>query len=403
MHFDVATALTVTSLLTFSVGASLGFAASQYPAELRGAMRVWIGGLFLQTLPLAAVAVLGSSPHPGVAVILNTAYALAYAEMGRALQLFTGQRHRHTQSMLLVGAVALISVLFSFAWPQPGLRVALTEIPIAALQFMVARSVFRQAGALRPADYLTGALFLACAVVAVSRAIVEFLGPTLITPDWRVAMTSIVFVFSSILPTIGTIGFMLMCSDRLSDDLTRLAMVDPLTGAYNRRTLVERARSAIDEAVRLRLPLALLAIDVDHFKQINDEYGHDTGDEALLGLVRLMRESLGADHMLSRIGGEEFAVLLHGLDEKDACAVAERLRRHVAESPFSINGRIVTLHISVGVSALADGIRDLGALLRDADRALYAAKRGGRDRVITGSSLVRQPGATAFDAVQAAK
>ncbi|MFC5489232.1 GGDEF domain-containing protein [Dokdonella soli] len=391
MHFDITTAMMVTSLLTFCVGASLAFASSRYPPALRSAMRVWIGGLFLQTLPLFAVAVLGTSPGAGAIIVLNTVYALAYAEMGRALHLFTGQRHHGSLSMLLVGAVALISILFTYAWPQPGWRVALTEIPIAALQFMVARSILRQPRALRPADYLTGGLFLACTVIAVSRGIVEFLGPTLIAPDLRVAMASIVFVFSAILPTIGTIGFMLMCSDHLSDDLSRLAMIDPLTGVYNRRTLVGLAEKAIGDAQRDGTSFSLLAIDVDHFKSINDDYGHDTGDEALCGVVTLMRDALRADHVLSRIGGEEFAILLPGSGEAEACLTAERVRRHVANSPLSINGYTLGLRVSIGVATFGAAVPDLSSLLRAADRALYAAKRAGRDRTMVMSRFACAP------------
>jgi diguanylate cyclase (GGDEF)-like protein len=304
------------------------------------------------------------------------------------LHLFTKQRHRRGLSLLLVGSVALISILFTFIWPQPSWRVALTELPIAALQYIVARSILGQPKALRPADYLTAGLFLACTAIAVSRGIVEFLGPTLIAPDVRVAMTSIVFVFSAILPMIGTVGFMLMCGDRLNGDLARLAMIDPLTGVYNRRTLASMAESAIDDAQRNARPLALLAIDVDHFKRINDDHGHDIGDEALLGLVALMSESLRPDQVLSRIGGEEFAVLLPGIDAHAAAGIAESLRRHVACSSLVIGAIALNLRVSIGVAALGGGTRDLPDLLREADRALYAAKRAGRDRVVSSATPI---------------
>ncbi len=393
MHFDIATAMTITSLLTFGVGASLRFAISRYPVELRAAMRVWIGGLFLQAFALFSVVLAGPAPSATVLIVGNTAYALAFAEMARAMHIFFGRR-RSSLPLLLVAVVVLNSFLIGVVWPGMGRTVALNAAPLALLQLMVARSVFFHRNGLRPADYLTGTLFIACAVLAVTRGLIELLVAPNEAPALHLAISTGVFVFGSILPMLGTIGFMLMCSDRLSDDLRRLAMLDPLTGVTNRRTLAQHAQAAIGEAARLHLPLALLAIDVDHFKQINDEYGHDTGDEALRELVRLMGESLDSGHMLSRIGGEEFAVLMPGMDETEAGVVAERARRHVADSLLSINGHTVRLHISIGVAALAKDTADLRALLRAADGALYAAKRGGRNRVVASSALVCSPSRT---------
>ena len=109
-----------------------------------------------------------------------------------------------------------------------------------------------------------------------------------------------------------------MCNDRINDELSRLAMLDPLTGVFNRRTFDERAAVVIADAARELKPLSLLAVDIDHFKHVNDEFGHEGGDEALRLVVALMRETLAEGQILSRIGGEEFAVLLPGADEDDA-------------------------------------------------------------------------------------
>jgi diguanylate cyclase (GGDEF)-like protein len=386
MSFDIATAIMVSSLLTLGVGACLSFAAWRYPANLRGAMRVWIGGLFLQTAALLAVALLGPIPSVGVLVGSNMAYALAYAEMGRALTLFTGRPVRWWP-LLLVAALGLDSFLFSAVWPHPHLRVALDALPVAALQFLVAHAILRGRSVLRPADWVTGVLFIGCGVLALTRSGVEFVGPLLGMEGLPTVVRYVFLVFSAVLPALGTIGFVLMCADQLNADLARLAMVDPLTGVFNRRTLAGLAETAIDAARRQRRPLSLLALDVDHFKRINDEYGHDTGDEALLGLVALLREVLRADEVLSRIGGEEFAILLRNVDDQAALAVAERVRRHVAASPLAIDGRMLGLHVSIGVATLREGIGDLGDLLRDADRALYAAKRAGRNRVVASTAL----------------
>ncbi|MET0225790.1 MAG: GGDEF domain-containing protein [Dokdonella sp.] len=390
MHFDIATAMTVTSLLTFGVGVSLMFATWRYPANLRGAMRIWVGGVFLQALALLAIGTFGFAPATWMIVLFNTIYALAYAEMGRALNRFAGRRNGFTP-MLLVAAVALISFVLGAVWNEPRWRIALNSVPLAALQCAVALPILRTRASLRAAGYLTGILFLACAALTLARSVVEILGPGLVPTETSVVIRNIVLVFSAILPILGTIGFMLMCGDHLNDDLARLAMRDPLTGVYNRRTLAGLAERAIDAATRANRPLALLAVDVDHFKRVNDQLGHDVGDDALCGLVMLMEESLKPEQTLSRIGGEEFAVLLPNSSEADACLVAERLRRHVERSPVLIDGRPLQLRVSIGVAALTPTMDDLGALLRDADRALYSAKRAGRNRVVAASKMQRAP------------
>jgi diguanylate cyclase (GGDEF)-like protein len=389
MIFDIRSAMLITSLLTLCVSASLWFAASRYPDHLRRTMRIWIGGLLLQMIALASAAIRG--PHSSAALMIiatNAIYALSYAEMGRAMNEFAGRRPSWLP-LALVGVFVLVLVLFTMVWPSPRWRVTFDTAPLVALQLGVALSVLRGRDALRPADWLTGSLFVGCAILALARGVAEFLGPPLVSAEVRLGVLYTVLVFSSILPTIGTVGFMLMCGDRMNDDLSRLAMLDPLTGVYNRRTLATFAAESIDAARRTQRPLALLAIDVDHFKEINDACGHDTGDEALVALVRLMRESLGEESQLSRIGGEEFAVLLRDTGEQAALGVAERMRRHVAASPLALGRHSLKVTVSIGVATTSREVGTLRDLLRNADRALYAAKHAGRNRCVTWSSLMQ--------------
>ena len=280
MHFDIATAMTTTSLLTFCVGASLTFAASRYPVDLRDTMRIWIGGLFLQALALFVPVLLRSSPTAAMIVLSNAVYALAYAEMGRALHAFTG-RPRSWVPALLVAAVAVNSFLFGSVWPSERWRIALNAPLLAGLQSAVAWAILRHRTTLRPADYLTAGLFVACAVLALARGSIELIGPALIAPGMYTAASQVVFVFSSILPMIGTVGFMLMCGDRLNNDLARLAMVDPLTGVYNRRHMQEVLEHHARLVHRQGGGFAIALLDMDHFKRINDEHGHACGDAVL--------------------------------------------------------------------------------------------------------------------------
>jgi diguanylate cyclase (GGDEF)-like protein len=390
MHFDVSTAMLVTSALTLAVGASLAVAVSRYPDRLRQAMHIWIGGLLLQIPVFLLFGLVGALPGVPAIVMANMLFAFAYSEMGRAVRVFAGSDGRSSRTELaLIAGLVVIPIVFGYVWPDPRWRLALGAPLLACLSLGVARSILVRDGPLRAADYLTGGLFIVSAIPMLLRAGIEIAALTLdFDPEpMREFARNLFFLTGSCLPMIGTIGFLLMCNDRINDELSRLAMLDPLTGVFNRRTFEERAQHVIAEAAGEFRPLSLLAVDIDHFKHVNDEFGHEGGDEALRLVVALMRETLAEGQILSRIGGEEFAVLLPGADEPEAAATAERLRRHLESSAVDVNGRQLFLQISAGVATLGPGVETLSTLLRAADRALYAAKRAGRNRVTTSSAL----------------
>ncbi|AVM72621.1 Diguanylate cyclase DosC [Magnetospirillum gryphiswaldense MSR-1] len=168
---------------------------------------------------------------------------------------------------------------------------------------------------------------------------------------------------------------------RLEQILTHQAMTDPLTGLCNRRHFILRANEELHRARRTGAPLAVLYLDVDHFKTINDNYGHGLGDQVLVTVARACRDALGGEDLLARMGGEEFAAVLPGQDKVAAQMTAERLRRCLGEVVTrSEDGRLITITISIGVATLADDDGDMLTVLDRADRALYQAKTLGRNR-----------------------
>jgi diguanylate cyclase (GGDEF)-like protein len=313
--------------------------------------------------------------------------------MGRAVRVFAGGDARASRvEIALIVALTLIPILFGYVWPDPRWRLALGAPLLAWLSLSVARSVLARDGELHAADYLTGGLFILSALPMLLRATAELASPAVDLDAARSLGRNLFFLMGAALPLIGTIGFLLMCNDRMNEELSRLAMRDPLTGVFNRRTFEERAGRIIADAARGAAPLSLLAVDLDHFKHVNDELGHAGGDEALKCVVALMQEVLSDGQILCRIGGEEFAVLLPGADEDDASEVAERLRRHLERSSVHVEGRLLHLRISVGVATFGASHETLPTLLKAADRALYAAKRAGRNRVTTSGSLAEVVG-----------
>lgn len=170
--------------------------------------------------------------------------------------------------------------------------------------------------------------------------------------------------------------------EALEGELTHLANHDPLTDLFNRRAFFEEAEAEMARARRRRHPVSLLMIDADHFKGINDHFGHHTGDEVLKQIARACREELRTDDVVGRTGGEEFAALLPGSDLAMAHRIAERVRSHVASIVIEHPDGDVTCTLSVGVvechpwgESVADG-------MQRADAAMYVAKTQGRNRVV---------------------
>jgi diguanylate cyclase (GGDEF)-like protein len=161
--------------------------------------------------------------------------------------------------------------------------------------------------------------------------------------------------------------------------LRRLATTDELTGLSNRRHFIERAREAIDMARRYGQWCSFAVIDVDRFKDINDQRGHLAGDDALVTLSTVLKANLRAADLAARLGGDEFVVLMPITDPEAANAAAERIRRAVREDGGSLG-----LSVSIGVASIEGAKASLEELMTRADTALYAAKRSGRNRVITG-------------------
>ena len=178
--------------------------------------------------------------------------------------------------------------------------------------------------------------------------------------------------------------------------LRRTSLIDTLTGVNNRRFFEQRLSEEIDRAQRSGEPLTCLFLDIDHFKRINDTYGHQTGDLVLAEVAQQIRTQLRSNDVLARYGGEEFVALLSGADLERGIEVAERIRQRIENLEIvDHNQKTVTVTLSIGVAEYDPelvspvGKEDLVRLLELADQALYVAKREGRNRVESGGVLTR--------------
>ena len=174
--------------------------------------------------------------------------------------------------------------------------------------------------------------------------------------------------------------------DRLDENFQQkmynAALRDPLTKAFNKKYFIDQLRTEFSYAKRHDSALSLLIFDLDHFKRINDTYGHVAGDQVLIEVAEQVHGVLRAEDVFARYGGEEFVVILRGIPLSDAGVLAERIRSLVEQHPFVSSEQRLPVTVSIGVAAYHETLEDPLSLVEAADSALYAAKEAGRNRVL---------------------
>jgi diguanylate cyclase (GGDEF)-like protein len=181
-----------------------------------------------------------------------------------------------------------------------------------------------------------------------------------------------------------------MQNARMYEALEEQATTDGLTGLVNHRTFQERFSTMLGRAERHELAVSMLLTDIDHFKKINDTYGHPTGDEVLRRVAAILKASARKIDIVARYGGEEFALVLEGTDRAGARQLAERIRQEVEAQSFPSSKGAFGATLSIGVSSYPDDSREKPELIARADQALYSAKHGGRNRTVCFADIDRK-------------
>lgn len=386
MDFHIPTAMQLTATMTMLIGLALAFAIKGYPQALQHSMRLWVRGLLIQPFSYALFSVRGSIPDWLSIVVGNVLLIIAFALLIHALRVYNARRDR---SRALIGLVILTvvgEVVLTYVWPTLPGRIVFISLIIAVLSLFGISALYYQRERITRPEHIVATMLIAAVVIMIVRIVAA---PYASVSDLTSSsvLQGVVFTYASLMPVIATSGFLLMCGDRLNENLTRLATIDSLTGVFNRRTMTEMANRAIATSKRHDRALSLLILDIDHFKRINDQFGHEAGDMALCRFVELVHEVMRESDVLARIGGEEFVLILPDSDERIAIGVAERIRQQLEDSNFSISGWTVPLRVSIGVGTLGPEISNLETLLRETDHAMYEAKRSGRNRVVAVSAM----------------
>ncbi|MFM9912068.1 MAG: GGDEF domain-containing protein [Methylophilaceae bacterium] len=285
------------------------------------------------------------------------------------------------------------NLIFSVIEPSAYNRAIANSLVYAVINGLAARQLLiRIEQPLRTAYWFTGATFAVMALVFLERAITVYATPVGAYNLYAtIPINPLTFFSASMMQLCLTFGFVLMLNYRLAVDLQSLASRDALTGVLNRRSLEEAAARLWARCSRTGETLAIMMIDVDHFKSVNDKFGHMVGDDVLRRLAAVAEHAVRTDDYFARYGGEEFCVLLPATTEEAAVVLAERLRQTYAATAMEFDGKVLHSTISIGVADSERTGLEFALLVAAADQAMYRAKQTGRNRVVAFSTLEIAP------------
>jgi diguanylate cyclase (GGDEF)-like protein len=349
----------------------------------------WVASLALFAAAMLCISLRDAVPwlyNPGTTSALLLAVWAAHR--GTRLYFGTSAAHRWADAIMALPLVAVLVTNFT----DITLQRVIGALATAALAVLTARTFVRRAPeALRVPALFCAAVFALFAVQRLLR--IEFY----LMPSADQAMLASVpssafnYVVNALVTTFWAFGFLFLDAMRSEaalassrEELREMSLSDPLTGVRNRRALFEVAEREAPRRARYGGGVALLMVDVDHFKPVNDSHGHLVGDEVLKRVARAIEGEVRASDLVARFGGEEFAVLLLEVDAEEARTSAERIRAAIAGVEVLAPAGTVRVTASVGVALAEREGFEMDALARRADDALYRAKREGRDRVAVG-------------------
>ncbi len=390
MNLDIHTVLVMFAMLSFMLTGLLAL-AGLHAGLIGSGVRQWaLASLCISLGMLPAFFFRTPAPCYDWAMVLGS--MLVAAGIGlqyTGIRTFRGKSRRLDLAAMLVFVALLQNLWWDVLHPDVGARAIANSLLFGAGYVFCARSLLIKIEApLRTAYWFTGLAFAVMTATLWVRAIVIGLAPAgAYNLHSNTLLNSTSFFISSVVQLCVTFGFVLMLNYKLMSDIQSIASRDALTGAFTRRRLEEEALRLLAHCQRTGDVLSLMMIDVDHFKSVNDRYGHLVGDTVLRHLAAIAHHATRTDDYFARYGGEEFCILLLSTPEQEAMMLAERLREAFAD--LTLEAGLVTLRctISIGVADTARAGLDWPRLLSASDQALYCAKQAGRNRVVAHGAL----------------
>ena len=352
---------------------------------------LWTAGHLTNALGFSLIALRGMMPDTLTIIGANALILGAAGFFLAGVRRFRGVSGRWALIVVSVLALVLFQHHYTYVTNNVGARIIVFSLLSAILYGMAAEELLRHPpAAKRFSFHFTGSMFAIYALFLAFRCLFVIAGPVLHDFFASNLSQTLTFLLTLQLGIAWTFGFVMLNSERVEADLKkaqvelqRIATTDFLTGIANSRSFLEAGEREMQRQRRYgSRPLTVLMFDLDHFKQVNDTYGHAAGDKVLVAIAAFCKKLLRDIDIFGRLGGEEFAMLLPETDLAGGRATAERLRSGVAEVPIETERAILHVTISVGVTETATDDELLETVLKRADDAMYQAKNGGRNRVV---------------------
>jgi diguanylate cyclase (GGDEF)-like protein len=383
--YNPKTLLALTSLLTVAMAGVLQLMSLATIQRIAG-ISYWASGALLAAIASSLIVLRDVAPTWLTFTAANTAVMLAYSFFWIGSAKYFGQQINLKKWAIFFVITWFVQAYFTYGLESLRGRYISTTgfIFVASLMhsMVFAREIYR--GHIVNKQLRIGCIFTSSCIVFSTLIFGARWGHAVFLPqdghgilDTSLPQVLYIGAYSFGL-LIMSIGFLLLASENIRRNFEELAMVDALTGVRSRRAVVEIGHDLFQRSRRSERPFSLMMLDLDHFKLVNDKYGHQVGDLVLQGFCRRIETALRSSDVLGRLGGEEFVVLMPDTNLSQANELAERLLKTSADS----DPQLPVLTVSIGISEWRQDDASLEKLLGRADRALYAAKTGGRNRAV---------------------
>ncbi len=389
IKFDLKTIIFMSMLLTFMLSMLLAITRKHHK-EVHGPGYWAVGNLVIGLGMVLVLIQLDTEKLlflPGMALI-----GAGLGLYANGIQAFNSQTPDHRIPIIIFVLLTLVDTYFVLVNQNIRVAVILGAFIFAAIYLYCARLTFtREEGILGNFFWIASSLYLLMAALMLGRAVyASQVGLEVFDSFAAWPVNAYTFMLGAVSQFFVSSLFVLMLSYKLNRNLESIATIDSLTGVLNRRGLEDASIKMQDICKRINLSMAVLLIDIDFFKKVNDTYGHLVGDDVLRHIAKTISGILRSSDVLGRYGGEEFCAFLPNTTESDALGLAERIRAGIEATPIKL-GLNMNLKTTVSIG-VADSVRagyDFKGLLATADSAMYGAKNGGRNRVMSYTQITR--------------
>lgn len=326
------------------------------------------------------------SPYFSIA-LANVLIASGFYWSWMGMRIFQHRKRFDFLTYFLQVAVLVIVHLLLGLEPERLIeRTVLMSSVVTVLSLLIAMELFKDKASLSFSGRFAASVFGILGIMFALRSVGSGMLPEQGNLMSGGAHTAFTYLMAIVFNILIAFSYVLMLFERLNTQIQNMADTDVLTGLLSRRAFINKIQRILSRAQHDNTALSFLVIDIDNFKNINDTFGHFTGDELLKKYADVMKDCFRTEDIVGRLGGEEFAIAISNIDNAATVKVAERLRRKIENVTILCNDTPVSTTISIGIADLHQNISGYEALFREADAALYRAKNTGRNRIIIAES-----------------